>query len=59
MDKLDARAEFIDEEQFNHIVNAKFWHRKAAKQGYRPSIEALKDLEAFPDTWAEMVDGAE
>ena len=59
MDKLDSEADSIDEEQFNLIASAKFWHRKAAAQGFRPSIEALKDLNAFPDTWAEMVNGAE
>ena len=46
MDKLDPEADSIDEEQFNLIASAKFWHRKAAAHCYcqQQKRAALTDL---------------
>lgn len=45
--RLDSRAKFWTEEDLENVRQAKFWHRKAAAQGYQPSVLALRNLECF------------
>lgn len=47
MNKIDAKAEYLDDEDVQNIKNAKFWHGEAAKQGLAEAKTSLKNLEVF------------
>ena len=49
-DAVDGADGYLYDHDFELIKKAKFWHRKAAAQGFQDSIEQLEELEsAFPD----------
>lgn len=49
-DAVDGSDGYLYDHDFELIKKAKFWHRKAAAQGFQDSIKQLKELEsAFPD----------
>ena len=49
IDRIDASAESWSEQEWSFIRTAKSWHRRAAAQGFKPSVDSLKNLECFPD----------
>ena len=49
---VDSSADRLDRNDYELIEQAKYWHRKAAAQGFRPAMESIKLLEsAFPERW--------
>lgn len=47
--KISPDSDTISTEELSYISEAKAWHRKAAAQGFEPSVQALKRLDCFPD----------
>jgi TPR repeat protein len=47
--KVNANVEYFSAQDLALIEKSKHWHRMAAAAGFAPSIDALKDLECFPD----------
>ena len=45
--KLDASKSYWNEADLENVRMAKYWHGKAATQGFEPSILGLKKLECF------------
>lgn len=47
MAKIDAGAEYLDDDDVDNIKKAKHWYALAANQGLREAKESLKNLEVF------------
>lgn len=54
-DAVDGADGYLNARDHELIQKAKFWHRKAAAQGFENSIAQLEKLEAFPDDAYENV----
>ncbi|WP_207081339.1 sel1 repeat family protein [Novosphingobium sp. KA1] len=47
MDKIDASAEYLDQDDIDNIKQAKYWYGMASRQGLPEAIRSLKNLEVF------------
>lgn len=47
MDKIDASAEYLDQDDIDNIKQAKYWYGMASRQGLPEAMRSLKNLEVF------------
>jgi len=47
--KVDSTQSYFSGDNIENLKQAKHWHQKAASQGFKPSIQSLKNLESVFD----------